>query len=150
MTIEVEVEAPAAITVVLPVGGRTVTLPRPRTRHRRKAAFPLAGELNRVVRRTAQIRLLLSLLLAAAACPALVSIGWRQLFTAAGPVPLIIPVAAATALALGRVRPAPGEPDVHDRQVDGLLAAGFLGAAAALLLRARLPVGGRDPAAGHP
>jgi putative flippase GtrA len=98
-----------------------------------------AGELNRMVRRTAQTRLLLAVLLAAVACPALLTIGWGEIWERGHAVPLIIPVAASVALALGRARPSHGEPDVHDRQVDGLLAFGFLGSAAALMLLAPTP-----------
>ncbi len=49
-------------------------------------------------------------------------------------MPLLIPLVAAAALIAGRVRPGQDEPDVHDRQVDGLLAAGCLVSAATLLL----------------
>jgi hypothetical protein len=96
-----------------------------------------------MVRRTAQSRLLLAVLLTAVACPALLTTGWDEVWVRGDAVPLIIPVAAALALALGRVRPSHGEPDVHDRQVDGLLAVGFLVSATALLLLAPQPVPAR-------
>ncbi|GAA2588938.1 hypothetical protein GCM10010435_79290 [Winogradskya consettensis] len=98
-----------------------------------------ATELMRLVRRTGQVRVILTLLLTALAFPALLAVSWNGLWTRSGAVPLIIPLAAATALVLGRLRPDRGEPDVHDRQVDGLLSVGCLVSASALLLLAPAP-----------
>ncbi|MFI5932263.1 glycosyltransferase [Actinoplanes sp. NPDC051494] len=94
-------------------------------------ALPTSGVL-RVVRRAAQVRVVLAVLLTALAFPALLRLG-------ATPVPLVIPFAAAAALVLGRLRPEHGEPDVHDRQLDGLLAVGCLASATTLLLLAPAP-----------
>ncbi|MBO3736998.1 glycosyltransferase [Actinoplanes flavus] len=85
------------------------------------------------LRRAVQTRLLLAALLTAVAFPALVAIAWNGLWTRGDAVPLLIPVAAGAALAARRIRPGLTEPDVHDRQVDGLLAAVLLTAAGTLL-----------------
>jgi putative flippase GtrA len=92
------------------------------------------------VRRAVQTRLLLAALLTSLAFPALVMIGWNGLWERGPAVPLLIPVAAAAALVAGRIRPASTEPDVHDRQVDGLLATAFLTAAGTLLVLRPAPV----------
>ncbi|GAA2669325.1 glycosyltransferase [Actinoplanes palleronii] len=93
-----------------------------------------ARRLFGAVRRAVQTRITLAVVLTAVACPALLSITWNGLWSRGPGVSLLIPLAAAAALIAGRVRPAPDEPDVHDRQTDGLLATGFLAAAATLLL----------------
>ena len=90
--------------------------------------------LLHAVRRTVQTRLALALLLTSLAFPALLAIAWNGIWDRAATVPLIVPLAAAIALIGGRLRPDRTEPDVHDRQVDGLLATGFLGSATVLLL----------------
>lgn len=96
---------------------------------------PAGGRrLIHAARRTVQARLALALLLAALAFPALLAVAWNGIWTRTGTVPLIIPLAAAVALVAGRLRPDRHEPDVHDRQVDGLLATGFLGTATVLIL----------------
>ncbi|MEV6300682.1 glycosyltransferase family 2 protein [Actinoplanes sp. NPDC051861] len=86
------------------------------------------------LRRAARVRLGLAALLTAAAFPALATMAWDSVTTRGPAVPLIIPVAAGAALVAGRVRPPRGEPDVHDRQVDGLLAVAFLATAGTLLV----------------
>lgn len=100
---------------------------------------PSGVDLPRLVRRTGQVRVVLALLVTAMAFPALVAIAWNGLWTPGGTVPLVVPFAATIALALGRLRPARGEPDVHDRQVDGLLAVGCLVSATTLRLLAPHP-----------
>jgi hypothetical protein len=57
---------------------------------------------------------------------------WNGLWSNGPNMPLVIPLAAAAALAAGRLRPRTGEPDVHDRQVDILVAGGLLVAAIVL------------------
>ncbi|MEV0898505.1 glycosyltransferase family 2 protein [Actinoplanes sp. NPDC049802] len=89
----------------------------------------VAGTLRRAV----PTRLLLAALLTAVAFPALVAIAWNELWTRGEAVPLLIPVAAGAALAARRIRPGHSEPDVHDRQVDGLLAAVLLTVSGTLL-----------------
>lgn len=103
------------------------------------AGGPAAGRLMWTVRRSPLTRLALALLLTSVAFPALVAVTWNGFWTRGAAVPLLIPLAAATALAAGRLRPDPGEPDVHDRQVDVLLAGAFFVAAGALLLVAPDP-----------
>ncbi|BCY06880.1 glycosyltransferase [Actinoplanes sp. L3-i22] len=95
---------------------------------------PEAWRLLGAVRRAAQTRLFLAVVLTAVAFPALLAIGWNDVWHRGTAVPLMIPLVAAAALIAGRVRPGQDEPDVHDRQVDGLLAGGCLTAAATLLL----------------
>ncbi|WP_433829756.1 glycosyltransferase [Actinoplanes sp. CA-015351] len=92
------------------------------------------NDLMNTVRRTAQVRLLLALALTAVAFPALLTAGWTGIDTRGDTVPLIIPLAAAVALVAGRLRPADHEPNVHDRQTDGLIATACMVAAAALLI----------------
>jgi putative flippase GtrA len=92
------------------------------------------------VRRAVQTRLLLAVLLTALAFPAVVVTVWNGLWERGPAVPLLIPLAASAALAAGRIRPASTEPDVHDRQVDGLLATAFLVAAGTLLVLRPAPV----------
>ncbi|GAA4942896.1 glycosyltransferase family 2 protein [Actinoplanes utahensis] len=94
---------------------------------------PASGTFG-TIRRAVRTRLALAALLTALAFPAVVAAGWNGLWDRGPAVPLLIPVAAAAALVAGRIRPARTDPDVHDRQVDGLLAAGFLTAAGTLLL----------------
>ncbi|BEL08772.1 hypothetical protein Q0Z83_069630 [Actinoplanes sichuanensis] len=100
-----------------------------------------AGGLVVAVRRAVATRLVLAVALTAVAFPALTRDVWDGLWSRGSGVPLLIPVAAAAALAASRIRPSSSEPDVHDRQVDGLLATVFLAAGAALLLL--LPAAGR-------
>ncbi|MEU4563375.1 glycosyltransferase [Actinoplanes sp. NPDC023936] len=92
-----------------------------------------AGLLH-TIRRTAHVRLLLTVLLTAAAFPALLAAGWDGVTQRGAAVPLIIPLVAAAALVAGLLRPAGHEPDVHDRQTDGLIATACLVTAAALLV----------------
>ncbi|MBB2941359.1 putative flippase GtrA [Actinoplanes lutulentus] len=92
------------------------------------------NDLMNTVRRTAQVRLLLALVLTAVAFPALLTAGWAGVGTRGDTVPLIIPLAAAVALVAGRLRPSDHEPNVHDRQTDGLIATACMVAAAALLI----------------
>lgn len=99
-----------------------------------------AGGLVLAVRRAVATRLLLAVALTAVAFPALTAGVWDGLWSRGPGVPLLIPVAAAAALAASRIRPDGTEPDVHDRQVDGLLATVFLTAGATLLLL--MPAGG--------
>ncbi|MEU8659033.1 glycosyltransferase [Actinoplanes philippinensis] len=93
-----------------------------------------AGGLVVAVRRAVATRLLLAVALTAVAFPALAADVWDGLWNRGSGVPLLIPAAAAAALAASRIRPSSAEPDVHDRQVDGLLATVFLTAGATLLL----------------
>jgi putative flippase GtrA len=93
-----------------------------------------AGGLVLAVRRAVATRLLIAVALTAVAFPALAGTVWDGLWNRGPTVPLLIPIAAAAALAASRIRPAGSEPDVHDRQVDGLLATVFLTAGATLLL----------------
>jgi putative flippase GtrA len=93
-----------------------------------------AGGLVLAVRRAVATRLLLAVALTAVAFPALAMTVWDGLWSRGPGVPLMIPVAAAAALAASRIRPSGSEPDVHDRQVDGLLATVFLTAGTTLLL----------------
>ena len=95
--------------------------------------MPSSGMVG-AVRLAVQTRLLLAALLTALAFPALVAIGWNSLWDRGTAVPPLIPVAAAAAMVAGRVRPGRTEPDVHDRQVDGLLAGAFLTVAGTLLV----------------
>ncbi|GIE75674.1 hypothetical protein Aph02nite_16240 [Actinoplanes philippinensis] len=93
-----------------------------------------AGGLVVAVRRAVATRLLLAVALTAVAFPALAADVWDGLWSRGSGVPLLIPAAAAAALAASRIRPSSAEPDVHDRQVDGLLATVFLTAGVTLLL----------------
>jgi putative flippase GtrA len=93
-----------------------------------------AGGLVLAVRRAVATRLILAVALTAVAFPALAMSVWDGLWSRGPGVPLVIPVAAAAALATSRIRPSGSEPDVHDRQVDGLLAGTFLTAGATLVL----------------
>ncbi|GLY07390.1 glycosyltransferase family 2 protein [Actinoplanes sp. NBRC 101535] len=101
------------------------------------------------VRRTMRIRLLLAALLTVVAFPALALLARDSLWDRGPGVPLLIPVAAAAVLVVTRIRPQRDEPDVHDRQVDGLLATAFLAVAATLLtlMPAPAPVTWLVPAA---
>jgi hypothetical protein len=84
--------------------------------------------LVRAVRRSARVRVVLALALTLVAFPAL----------ALEPV-VAVALAVSTTYALTRLHPAPGEPEVHDRQVDGLLFTGCLTASATLTLLAPAP-----------
>ncbi|MHA6629345.1 hypothetical protein ACU61A_28245 [Pseudonocardia sichuanensis] len=84
-------------------------------------------------------RLVLVVLLTALAFPATTATAWYELWNGSSAVPLLIPLATASGLLVSRLRASDAEPEVHDRQLDGLLAAGLLAAAAALLLVAPTP-----------
>ncbi|GAA2619915.1 hypothetical protein GCM10010399_58770 [Dactylosporangium fulvum] len=83
-------------------------------------------------RRSVRVRVVLACLFTVAAFPGAAAQMSADLRSGAPAVPLMIPLAAALALLVGRLRPAAAEPEVHDRQVDGLIAAGLLGTAGAL------------------
>ncbi|HTJ36342.1 MAG TPA: glycosyltransferase family 2 protein [Dactylosporangium sp.] len=94
-----------------------------------------AGALRRLAvagRRSVQIRFGLGLLLTLAAFPAPALATWRALLDGGPHVPLVIPFMTAAALLVGRLKAADAEPDVHDRQVDGLIATALLLTAGAL------------------
>ncbi|GAB7036240.1 MULTISPECIES: glycosyltransferase [Catenuloplanes] len=97
-------------------------------------AMPGVRGMAGTVRRAALTRLLLAVVLTAVAFPALAASTWDALWERGGTVPLLIPLVAASALVVARLRPASHEPDVHDRQVDGLLAAALLISAGTLVL----------------
>jgi putative flippase GtrA len=82
--------------------------------------------------RAAHTRIALAFLLTLVAVPAIATMGWNGLWTSGPDAPLLIPLAAAAALLVGRLRPKATEPDVHDRQVDVLIAAMLLGVAVVL------------------
>lgn len=90
------------------------------------------GRALRGVRRVPHVRLALAVLLTVVAVPTTAAMAWNDLWTRGAKVPLLIPLAAAAALLVGRLRPSAGEPDVHDRQVDVLIAAVLLVCAGAL------------------
>jgi putative flippase GtrA len=77
-------------------------------------------------RRSVQIRFALGLLLTLAAFPAVALATWRSLADGGPHVPLLIPLVTAAALLVGRLKAADAEPNVHDRQVDGLIATALL------------------------
>jgi putative flippase GtrA len=77
-------------------------------------------------RRSVQIRFALAFALTLAAFPAAVMSTWGGVLDRGAHLPLLIPLAAAGALLVGRLKPAHAEPNVHDRQVDGLIAAALL------------------------
>lgn len=125
----------------------TAIHPRPRTE---PTAGSAAGAVRRGVRRwlrdvasgvrrAAHTRIALAILLTMLAVPATTAMAWNGLWTRGPHVPLLIPLAAAMALLVGRLRPTVTEPDVHDRQVDGLIAGALLIVAAAVT--AVVPVG---------
>jgi hypothetical protein len=80
----------------------------------------------------AQTRIALAFLLTLVAVPGMAALSWNGLWSSGPDVPLLIPLAAAGALAIGRLRPRASEPDVHDRQVDALIAGMLLVAAVVL------------------
>jgi putative flippase GtrA len=77
-------------------------------------------------RRSVQIRFALAFALTLAAFPAATANTWDGLLDRGPHLPLLIPLAVAGALLVGRLKPAQAEPNVHDRQVDGLIAATLL------------------------
>ncbi|WP_238008493.1 glycosyltransferase [Dactylosporangium sp. AC04546] len=100
-----------------------------------------AGRMVLAVRRSARVRIVLACLFTMAAFPGVAGQVWADLRSRQPAASLVIPLVVAAALLVGRLRPPATEPEVHDRQVDGLIAAGLLGTAAALT------VIGRDHAA---
>ncbi|GAB7044973.1 glycosyltransferase [Catenuloplanes indicus] len=99
-----------------------------------EVAMPGMRGVAGAVRRAALTRLLLAFTLTTVAFPALAGSVWDALWERGGTVPLLIPLVAASALVAARLRPSSREPDVHDRQVDGLLAAALLVCAGTLVL----------------
>ncbi|WP_432824896.1 glycosyltransferase [Dactylosporangium sp. CA-092794] len=91
-------------------------------------------------RRSVRIRFALGVVLAFAAFPAVAVSIWRGLLDAGPAVPLVIPLLTGATLLVGRLKAADAEPDVHDRQVDGLIATALLLAAGTLTALA--PPGG--------
>jgi hypothetical protein len=81
--------------------------------------------MRRVVvvgRRSVQTRFMLAFLLTLGAFPTVAVTIWRGFVAPGQHVSLLIPLAAAGGLLIGRLKPSPAEPNVHDRQVDGLIA----------------------------
>jgi putative flippase GtrA len=95
-----------------------------------RAGEPMtAGALRRLAvvgRRSVQIRFSLGLLLTLAAFPAPALATGHALADRGPHVALVIPLLTAAALLVGRLKAADAEPDVHDRQVDALIAATLL------------------------
>jgi putative flippase GtrA len=77
------------------------------------------------VRRAALARVLIAVTLTAIAFPAATSATWNSLWVYGEMTAPVVPLLVAMVIMVARIRPAPGEPDVHDRQLD-LLIAGFL------------------------
>ncbi|WP_432993157.1 glycosyltransferase [Dactylosporangium sp. CA-233914] len=120
----------AAIVVVFVV--RYVAVSRWIYGVRNRTGVEALGRLVVAVRRSVRTRVVLACLLTAAAFPATAAQVWADLRSRGPDVPLFVPLAVAAALLAGRLRPPAAEPDVHDRQVDGLIATGLLVSAAAL------------------
>ncbi|WP_327000675.1 glycosyltransferase [Dactylosporangium sp. NBC_01737] len=99
---------------------------------RGSAMASVVGRTAVAVRGSARVRMTLACLFTAAAFPGTATRLWADLRDSEPNVPLVIPLVVAAALLVGRLRPSAAEPEVHDRQVDGLIAAGLLGTAAAL------------------
>ena len=89
--------------------------------------------------RSNKARLALAVLLTAVAFPTTVDAAWDGLWEPSAAVPLLIPLATALALLASRLAASDEEPQVHDRQLDALLAAALLAAAAVLVLIAPAP-----------
>ncbi|MEV6923360.1 polyprenol monophosphomannose synthase [Dactylosporangium sp. NPDC051485] len=115
---------------------RSQMLLRPRLRPARAAGSAAgASAVRRMVidgRRSVRIRFALACVLTVAAFPAVTPMFWNGLWSREPDVPLVIPLAVAAALLVGRLKAPDAELDVHDRQVDGLLATFLLMMAAVL------------------
>jgi putative flippase GtrA len=103
---------------------------------RGSAMASVVGRMAVAVRGSARVRVMLACLFTAAAFPGTATQLWADLRDSEPNVPLVIPLVVGAALLVGRLRPSAAEPEVHDRQVDGLIAAGLLGTAAALTMLA--------------
>jgi putative flippase GtrA len=88
---------------------------------------PVRRLLGRL-RRAALSRVGLAVTLTALAFPTVTAATWSSLWRPSPQAALLVPLLAAAAMLVAQIRPATAEPDVHDRQLD-LLIAGFLLAA---------------------
>jgi putative flippase GtrA len=86
--------------------------------------------------RAAHARVGMAVGLTLLAFPAIAVTTWNDLWNGGSEVPLLIPLVAAGALLAARLRPAASEPDVHDRQVDGLIGTALLTVAVTLTVLA--------------
>lgn len=111
--------------------GRARSAPTPPVRTPAPAGSGV-GRALRGLRRVPHVRLGLAVLLTVVAAPTTAAMAWNGLWDRGTTAPLLIPLVAAAALLVGRLRPSAGEPDVHDRQVDALIAAVLLACAGAL------------------
>ena len=87
-------------------------------------------------RNSNKARITLAVLLTAVAFPATAEAAWTGLWEPSSAVPLLIPLVTAMALLASRLASTEAEPQIHDRQLDVLLAGGLLVAAGVLMLLA--------------
>ena len=89
------------------------------------AAVPTVRRMLGRLRRAALSRVGLAVTITALAFPAVSAAMWNSLWSHRSAATLLVPLLVATALLVAQIRPVAAEPDVHDRQLD-LLLAGFL------------------------